>query len=750
MRGSSSSQNSLPAKIPVNDHNHHQLSTGTTNPSADSLSITTGTSLAQTREEFEEEEEEEESPYFFLRKLNAVSGSRDERSLVDWIRENHLDPHPSRDCIVEHISYRPRCLRQFGLRIAQPTPNGQGHTLILIRANEMLLPVAHNLRCSLEKLGYSNVIFWALEPGAHERLLSQGFLSIFLPVKLDPAKHFHSHEQELDQVMRLLPTVLRKVLDAGFNVWYLDPDAVVLREDFLMEPYRFHNGSSFPSHEASAAAPGSSSSTGGVATNKTRQDAEPAAAAAGSLASLFGSSTAAGGAKDAEVEVYADEPPFDVLLAIDEENLWRPKSPLTSSSSPSSSSSSSSSQPHRDATTTKSGLEEDAEDDTFSYDHIRATRLGNGPYPFGLPRVSTGMMYFSNTPGSKRLLSSLSKRLNEPTIYASPSDGDAEEEVEYADDQEAMEILLRDAEVAEVVLPESIREYLEGVEREREEWRVRREMRLRRPGNEAASASVAAEDVAYEQAPPRTMSVTKRSLQKRADAEEVLKPRKKKGVQKVKVEVEEGAPPGIDGEVAPPTSAGSSSSASVVEEREREASGSHGSVDQYGRRIMKEGGKEKHVAGGTKGVKGSKVEVDEVEGQHTSQHHQPSSKQHHTISSSSSSSSSSSTSPSPNTSTSSTSTSSSSSSSSSTSNSSTSTTPRHPPTRIRLLEQTEFASGRFYFSGETKRIRRKDLRVLAGAGAWVGNLEVTFRSKGFWYLDGERCKYHLRSGLGPL
>lgn len=181
--------------------------------------------------------DEEEPKYFFARKLNSTSNVE----LTEWIRKNHLELTPFSPCSVEHLLTRPNCLTQFLDEIALPTYRrlptfvnskliNDDKSVILIPTNTAVHSLTDNLECSLLKLGITNIVYWSLDPYTHQKLIEMGKISLFFAGEHYSSKRMSYHSTDLTKIMRLKPILLRKIIEAGFDVWYLDSDTVVLKD----------------------------------------------------------------------------------------------------------------------------------------------------------------------------------------------------------------------------------------------------------------------------------------------------------------------------------------------------------------------------------------------------------------------------------------------------------------------------------------------------------------------------------------
>jgi hypothetical protein len=176
-------------------------------------------------------------PFLFIRPFNAFGNTYGETKLLEWIRQKHLDVSERAACRREQLGYRDECLREIVTNIAS------NNEIILIPVNTGMYAVAMNLLCSLRRSAITNVVFWALEIEAHERLVSDGHMSFVLPnLRGSPARVF-PNEDSFVTMLRSKPIVLQKFVNAGFNVWYLDADMVALREfrtkaeEYKKEPF---------------------------------------------------------------------------------------------------------------------------------------------------------------------------------------------------------------------------------------------------------------------------------------------------------------------------------------------------------------------------------------------------------------------------------------------------------------------------------------------------------------------------------
>jgi hypothetical protein len=177
-------------------------------------------------------------PFLFIRPFNSLGNHYGETKLLEWIRQKHLDVSERAACHREQLGYRDECLREIVSTVADQ------NEVILIPVNTALYAVAMNLVCSLTRVDINNVVFWSLDIEVHERLVNEGHMSYVLPNLQGSPNRMASKDKELVNLLRSKPVVLQKFVNAGFNVWYLDADMVVMREfrskadEYKKEPFK--------------------------------------------------------------------------------------------------------------------------------------------------------------------------------------------------------------------------------------------------------------------------------------------------------------------------------------------------------------------------------------------------------------------------------------------------------------------------------------------------------------------------------
>ena len=102
-----------------------------------------------------------EPRYLFFRPFNALGTTYDESKLVRWVGRNHLEMLSGSECIVGQMGTREECLRAFAEKVAID------NHVVLVPVNKAFLSLASNLRCSLARVGWTNVIHWALDSETH-------------------------------------------------------------------------------------------------------------------------------------------------------------------------------------------------------------------------------------------------------------------------------------------------------------------------------------------------------------------------------------------------------------------------------------------------------------------------------------------------------------------------------------------------------------------------------------------------------
>ena len=167
---------------------------------------------------------EDDPSYFFIRKFNSVGNNFEEKKLINWIEKYHYDEGPPPECNIQMMSVRKECLKQIGSEIAYK------NQIIVIPVNVPFWNYAQNLQCSLLKLGIKNVVYWALDLEIYETLLNAGSMTIYLP-GVDPSPLLIlPNSPDLNNIMRAKTKVIKMFMDAGFDLWFLDSDTVVLKD----------------------------------------------------------------------------------------------------------------------------------------------------------------------------------------------------------------------------------------------------------------------------------------------------------------------------------------------------------------------------------------------------------------------------------------------------------------------------------------------------------------------------------------
>ena len=155
--------------------------------------------------------------------MNVFGDRLGESQLVDWIAKYHRKSPPITECLMEHASVLISCLKIYGSQIAQ------NNDLIILPVNEAFITKAANLRCSLSRVGLRNVVYWALDLGVHDRLLAKGKLSIYLPGSQPDQNVYKPGDPWFIKMMHQKPRIIKMILEAGFNAWFMDADNIVIR-----------------------------------------------------------------------------------------------------------------------------------------------------------------------------------------------------------------------------------------------------------------------------------------------------------------------------------------------------------------------------------------------------------------------------------------------------------------------------------------------------------------------------------------
>jgi hypothetical protein len=168
-----------------------------------------------------------QSPVFFIRKLKIDGNVFQEEKLLDWIQENQKRNGTVNGCSMMDASGDSRCLGQW-IRNRTTTHSS---SVIVIPVNEGFLELVQNLECSLSQLGLkSRIVFWALDIATHEYMIRTTRISIFLPQKQEMTGLHRHDSQPLVAMMKLKPTLIEFVMNAGVDVWFLDGDSVVFKD----------------------------------------------------------------------------------------------------------------------------------------------------------------------------------------------------------------------------------------------------------------------------------------------------------------------------------------------------------------------------------------------------------------------------------------------------------------------------------------------------------------------------------------
>jgi hypothetical protein len=157
-----------------------------------------------------------EPQYLFLRPFNAVENNYDELLLKEWIMKNHLEYAPLSTCTKNDLGSRDECLRQI---ISDHPQHIINEDMIMVPVDAQTINLAKNLKCSLQRHGMTNFIFWALDKPTGEKLLAAGHL-VYMDKRT--RKRFDTLQMTQEK-----PRIIQKLITAGFNVWYFDPDVII-------------------------------------------------------------------------------------------------------------------------------------------------------------------------------------------------------------------------------------------------------------------------------------------------------------------------------------------------------------------------------------------------------------------------------------------------------------------------------------------------------------------------------------------
>lgn len=172
---------------------------------------------------------EEIPSFFYIRKFNVLGNVFQEEKLMDWIGEFHYN-NATKNCTIEDISVNKFCLRALASSITND------NHIIIAPVNRPYLVAAANLGCSLKSLEKNNIIFWSLDLSIHQALLSVGRLTIFLPGFPNIADKFQPGDQSYYSLLRYKPIIMRYILEAGFDLTFIDTDSIITSDFFGFLP----------------------------------------------------------------------------------------------------------------------------------------------------------------------------------------------------------------------------------------------------------------------------------------------------------------------------------------------------------------------------------------------------------------------------------------------------------------------------------------------------------------------------------
>lgn len=165
--------------------------------------------------------------FFYIRKFNVLGNVFQEEKLLNWIEKYHYNTSTEK-CTIEDISVNKHCLRTLASSITKD------NHLIIAPVNRPFLVAAANLGCSLKSLEKQNIIFWSLDLSIHQALLSVGRLTIFLPGFPNIDDKFQPGDQSYYTVLKYKPVIMRYILEAGFNLTFIDTDSIITFDFFSL------------------------------------------------------------------------------------------------------------------------------------------------------------------------------------------------------------------------------------------------------------------------------------------------------------------------------------------------------------------------------------------------------------------------------------------------------------------------------------------------------------------------------------
>jgi hypothetical protein len=166
--------------------------------------------------------------FLFFRPFNALGKFYQEDKMLSWVEENHLNRSSVSTCLPSELGQRDECIREIVSEVAID------NTVVIVPVGISFLPLANNLRCSLQRVGIENIVHWALDKEAHLLLIERDYISFYNP---EIQEGIPEKDAMLRKVFRAKPKVLLKILSAGYNIWYLDADTVVNRDFRSKSPH---------------------------------------------------------------------------------------------------------------------------------------------------------------------------------------------------------------------------------------------------------------------------------------------------------------------------------------------------------------------------------------------------------------------------------------------------------------------------------------------------------------------------------
>ena len=162
--------------------------------------------------------------------------ARGEDKLLHWLKASHSSRNDSGDFCNDKILTNNDCLKAFADRVA-----ADDHLILIPIISQKQISLAKNLECSLNRIGYTNVVLLTYDHATNckkyfftellAKISKLPYNSLYIP--LDAELGTSLKESKLvEAISRYKLEILLKFAKNGYNVFYVESGTVVIKDVF--------------------------------------------------------------------------------------------------------------------------------------------------------------------------------------------------------------------------------------------------------------------------------------------------------------------------------------------------------------------------------------------------------------------------------------------------------------------------------------------------------------------------------------